>query len=197
MKDEGGNATPILCGRRPPDAIAPGLHPGSAPCGRFLRRRIVAGAAPAGGSGKCAPRPSTPPAQSAVADDRLIGIGRAGRQVAALAADQAREAELVGADQRMRARRGGRRARSRRGRSLPASRAIWPSASTTASKVSKRRGVARLVVAHRLEHREIGPFARRAAGRRPSASRAIVSRSAISSSGVAPTMWRAISDDEA
>ena len=74
-----------------------------------------------------------------MARDRLVRISRTGRQIPALPADQARECELVEADERMdgAARRGGERAHDAGAASRTASRAaIWANASTTASNVN-------------------------------------------------------------
>ena len=93
------------------------------------------------------PHPAARP--EAVAQDRLVGISRAARQISALAADERGQRQLIEADERARgaARRepegvhGAGAEAAARGSPTPASaRAclaeIWPSASTTASKVS-------------------------------------------------------------
>jgi hypothetical protein len=75
-----------------------------------------------------------------MAPDRLIGIGRTGRQVSALPTDQARKRELIEADQRMGGATGrqNQRAHDAGAVSRAVSRAaICDSASTTASKVNK------------------------------------------------------------
>ena len=72
--------------------------------------------------------------------DRLVRVGRAGRQVSALPADQPRKRKLVEADEHMggAARRQNRGAHDAGAVSRAASRvAICPSASTTASNVNK------------------------------------------------------------
>src|SRR5208337_2535907 len=117
-----------------PATVAPRLRPGRAGRNR-LRRRIESRAAP--GMAATDARSAHPrPGPSAVTGDRLVGIGRATRQVAALPADQARQRELVEPNQRMR-----RPARRERGHDASAVsalfRAIWPRASATASNVSR------------------------------------------------------------
>ena len=59
------------------------------------------------------------------------------------------------------------------------------------------RGVARLVVAHRLQHRDVGPFAGREAAPFSFSILRTVSRSARNSAGFAPITWRAMIEDEA
>jgi hypothetical protein len=71
--------------------------------------------------------------------DRIVRVSRTGRQVPALTAGQARERELVEADQRMSeaARRPNQRGHVAGAASRAASRApIWVNASTTASNVN-------------------------------------------------------------
>src|SRR6516162_432678 len=82
-----------------PAPIAPWTRPGGAGGGP-TGRRIVARAAPRVATADS--RRSHPGAgPKAVPLDRLVGIGRAGRQVSALPANQARERELVETDQRV------------------------------------------------------------------------------------------------
>ena len=59
------------------------------------------------------------------------------------------------------------------------------------------RGVAGLVVAHRLQHRDVRPAARPAAAPFSFSIARISSRTARSSSGVEPTTWRAMIEEEA
>ena len=78
------------------------------------------------------------PGPKSMALDGLVGIGGAAGQVAALAAKDARERQLVEPDHRVRgaARRNGERAHDACADSADAFAAIWPSASATASNVS-------------------------------------------------------------
>ncbi len=95
------------------------------------------------------PRGAHPAARpKPMALDRLVRIGRATREITALASDERRKRQLIDADERVReaARREpqgvhGAGAASASGSSAPVLAAaclaaIWPSASTTASKVS-------------------------------------------------------------
>ncbi len=177
---------------RPPGPVAPRTQPRCA--GRRRRRRgVIAGAAKRVTAAE--PRRPHPQARpDPMSRDRFVGIGRAGRQISTLPAEQRGKAELINADRRPRGVRGRPRSSGRRPRR--GSRDL-PERVDDRVEGQQRRGVPRLVVAHRLEHREFGPFA---GGRRPalpSASRSCVSRSAVSSCGVAPMTWRAISEEDA
>src|SRR6202453_4160812 len=132
--------------------------------------------------------------------DRFVRVGRASRQVAALPPDEAGKSQLIEADQRPsalpRGRSEGLHAVALAGIRAPSAAAICPSASTTASNVS-------IVEACLALKSLTGSNAAKAAhfpcgGGPPAFSIAsIVARNSTSSSGVAPTMPRAISDDEA
>src|SRR5271157_4473199 len=121
-----------------PAPIAPRPRPES-PGRKPVWRRIIAGPAPRMATAH--PRGAHPGARpDAVPLDRLVRIGRAARQIAALPPKQARERQLIEADHHMRgaARREGERAHDAGADALAPSRAaIWPSASATALKVSR------------------------------------------------------------
>ena len=93
--------------------------------------------------------------------DRLVRISRTGRQVPALPADQARKRELIEADQRV----GGAARRQTSALTAPARLASRLARGDLRQRIGDRverqqgGGVASLVVAHRLEHGEFGPFA--------------------------------------
>ena len=104
---------PVLKGRQPtrqgtPGSIAavapPPVAPGTRPAGA---RRDGAAAAdrsrsrPRDGNGKSAPRPSSDRPRGRGAESPRRHIGRAARQIAALPPDEARQSELIKADQRV------------------------------------------------------------------------------------------------
>src|ERR1700722_17671729 len=129
--------------------------------------------------------------------DRLVRIIRAAWQIAALAPDQRRQRQLVKPDQAMRRapwREDERPHGAGAGAALVAS--IWASASATASKVSS-------VEAWRGLYLRTGSSAAKSAhlpdggGPLSFSMRCIVARNSISSGGVAPVTWRALSDGEA
>ena len=120
------------------NSIAPRPRPGSTQ-GESRRWRVVARAAPR--MAAAYPRQAHPRARpQPMPLDRFVRVGRAGRQIPALTAEQGRERELVEADQRV---SGAARAEDESAHEAPApsfavSRAaIWPRASTTALNVSR------------------------------------------------------------
>ena len=142
-----------------------------------LRHEIEPGRAPRLAAQQ--PRQRHPAAgPQAEAIERLIGIVGAGRQMPAAKADQRRRAcsDRLSPD-RGRARRGAWR-QEFGDRAATYSAAVLRRGFAAALGLDladgvdhgvegqQRRGVARLVVAHRFEHRDIGPLCRRPAARR-------------------------------
>ncbi len=179
-----------------PASVAPGPRP--RPLSELRRAADRSPRRPRDGSGRSAPRPSrNPPTAHDAGSPRRRkpssseGSGTAGRKRSTTSTGRngSKRAPRDAAKGRGRSSRGG----VLRGR--PA-RGDLPERVCDRVEREQRRGVAGLVGAHRLEHREIGPFA---VGRRTSAFSifVIVSRRARSSSAVAPIACLAISEDDA